>query len=90
MRWVYFVLAIVAGGLFYSLRGRNRILYGCIEILVGIIIFLILFSIIPTPDVLVADDLGTTWPTVPNIVSLFTGIYAMVRGLDNIITELRS
>jgi uncharacterized membrane protein len=90
MRWIYLLLAIVAGGLFYSLRSRNRILYGFIEIVVGVAIFCIIFDIIPTPTLLTADSGQSAWFTAPYIVSLLTGIYALVRGLDNIITELRS
>ena len=91
MRWVFFVLAVVASGVFYSIRSRNRILYGGIEIFVGLAIFLILFNIIPSPTLLSADDMPRPeWLAVPNIVGFFTGVYAIVRGLDNIITELRS
>ena len=57
----------------------------------GLAIFLILFNIIPSPTLLSADDMPRPeWLAVPNIVGFFTGVYAIVRGLDNIITELRS
>ena len=91
MRWVEFVLAVVASGGFYWIRSRNRILYGGIEIAVGLAIFLILFKIIPSPTLLAADDTPRPeWLAVPNIVGFFTGVYAIVRGWDNIITQLRS
>jgi|HubBroStandDraft_2_1064218.scaffolds.fasta_scaffold1115321_1 uncharacterized membrane protein HdeD (DUF308 family) len=91
MRWVLFVFAVIASGVFYWLRSRNRILYGTIEITVGLVIFLILFKIIPTATLLAADDMpGLGWLVVSNTVGFFTGVYAIVRGLDNIITELRS
>ena len=91
MRWVLFVFAVVASGGFYWIRSSNRILYGAIEIAVGLTIFLILFKIVPSPTLLTADDTPRpVWLAVPNIVGFFTGVYALVRGLDNIITELRS
>jgi hypothetical protein len=37
-----------------------------------------------------ADSGESPWHTVPNIIGFFTGVYALVRGWDNIITELRS
>jgi hypothetical protein len=91
MRWVLFVLAVAASGGFYWIRSNKMILYGTTEIIVGLVIFLILFEIIPTPDFLVGDNLpGAEWRAFPNVVGFFSGAYAIVRGLDNIITELRS
>jgi hypothetical protein len=65
-------------------------LYGPSEIAVGLAIFLTLFNIIPTPDVLVVDKTaGPEFLMIPNIVGFFTGVYALVRGWDNI-TGLQS
>ena len=52
-----------------------------IEITVGLVIFLILFKIIPTATLLAADDMpGLGWLVVSNTVGFFTGVYAIVRG----------
>jgi hypothetical protein len=87
MHWLGFVVAIVAAGVFYWL---HRIAHGATEIVVRRAILLVLFDIIPTPIILTADSGKSAWHTVPNIIGFFTGVYALVRGWDNIITELRS
>jgi hypothetical protein len=74
----------------YWLRDQHRVLYGTTEIVVGLPILLVVFDIIPTPIILTADSGESPWHTVPNIIGFFTGVYALVRGWDNIITELRS
>jgi hypothetical protein len=89
MRWVLFVLAVVASSFFYWLRSNHRSLYGLSEIVVGLFIFLLLFEIIPQPILLVKDNTAALG-LMTNVVAFFTGAYAIVRGLDNIITVLRS
>jgi hypothetical protein len=90
MHWLGVFIGIVAAGIFYWLRNQHRVVYGATEILVGLAILLVVFDIIPTPIILTADGDESAWHTVPNIIGFFTGVYALVRGWDNIITELRS
>lgn len=89
MGWLYFVLAIGAAFVFYWLRSKHRIAYGLFEIAVGIAILAVRF-VIAGPAFLLVDDSGSEWfGRLTALISLFTGIYAIVRGLDNIVTTLR-
>ncbi len=85
--WV--ALAIIGAGFFYWLRVKHRRLYGLSEIIVGIAILLAKFVATP-PITLITDDAYSTWlPTATTLIALFTGMYAIVRGIDNISGEIR-
>jgi hypothetical protein len=89
MGWLYLVLTILAGVFFYWLRGRCRWLYGLSEIFVSvIIIFLIWF---PHGPRLLAIGGDSFWDIfLSKTVSIFVGVYAFVRGCDNLVTGLRN
>jgi hypothetical protein len=90
MGYLYLTLAVIAAVFFYWLRARYRILYGLSEIAVSILILVLIF-IPPTKDSALLISSGSPWfPTLTNAVSLFAGIYAFVRGLDNIVSTLRN
>jgi len=88
MNWLYFVLTVAAGGFFYWLRRHCRWLYGLSEILIAlVIIFLIWFPYGPR----VLGLAATTFLDIflSKTVSIFVGVYAFVRGCDNLIGGLR-
>jgi hypothetical protein len=66
---------LVLAMLFYRLRGVNRLTYGLVEVYVGTI------TIFFTAG-LVNDDF------LKKMLGLMTGIYIVVRGLDNIDNDL--
>jgi hypothetical protein len=84
LSWVYFFAAIVFGVFLYWLRCRHRVLYGVAEILVALgLIYLFFF-----PQVFFltggGGGLGSPGQYLSRTVALFGGLYALVRGLDNI------
>lgn len=84
---VWFALAIFAAGFFYWLRCWHRKLYGVSEILVGLAILTLRF-LVAGPILLTTHDAFSPWyGTLTGLIGLFTGIYAIVRGLDNLFTE---
>lgn len=89
MGYVYLALALIAAGFFSWLRTHHRILYGTSEVLVGVAILAVRF-IVTGPDFLTAEDSGSVlYDPLRTVIAVFTGIYAIVRGLDNIVTTLR-
>jgi hypothetical protein len=89
MRWLGVLVSIVVAGIFYWLRNHHRIAYGTIEIVVGLAMLLVAFNIIATPIYLTEDGTASSdWQLT--MIGVVTGVYALVRGWDNIITELRS
>jgi hypothetical protein len=88
MAWLYMALTIAAGAFFYWLRGRCRWVYGIVEIAVALlIIFLIWF---PHGYRLLSVGGETFWDIfLSKTVSIFVGVYAFVRGCDNLIGGLR-
>jgi hypothetical protein len=92
MGFLWFILAVMAALFFYWLRDNYRSLYGLSEIIVGLAILAARF-LAEEPNVLGVGG-GSMWGqwwfgTLTSLVGLFTGIYAIVRGLDNIIGEIR-
>lgn len=89
MGLLWFVLAILGALYFYWLRENHRTAYGFSEIIVGIAILAVDFLATP-PTGLITEDPYSGWlPTATTLIGLFTGVYAIVRGLDNIIGEIR-
>jgi hypothetical protein len=89
MDYLYFVLAIAAAGIFFWLRSSHRIVYGFIEVLVGVTILAARF-LVAGPDLITNDDVGSfLYEPLWTLIGVFTGIYAIVRGLDNIVSTLR-
>ena len=82
MSIVWFSLALVAGWFFFCLRRQYRSPYGFIEIGVGMIILIVIFFL--TQPYLTGDNPSEGYLLLNQTVGLFAGIYAIVRGLDNI------
>jgi hypothetical protein len=88
MHWVGFALAILAGVALYWCRCRHRLWYGVGEILVALLLLYIFFF--PEAQGVVGmnswiGSLGPVWGFyLSRTVTLFGGLYALVRGLDNI------
>jgi hypothetical protein len=89
MHWLGFLASVVVAGVFYWLRNQHRLAYGTIEIFVGLAMLLVAFNIIATPIYLTKDGTASSeW--LLTMIGVVTGVYALVRGWDDIITELRS
>ena len=84
----WFILAVIAALFFYWLRDNHRAAYGLSEIAVGLAILAARF-ILPGPVLLAIGGGSGLNELLTGLVVLFTGIYAIVRGLDNIIGEVR-
>jgi hypothetical protein len=92
MGWVWFIAAVVGAVLFYWLRREQRALYGVSEIAIGIAILAAKF--LSTPPNLLAVGGESPWGlwwyhVLTSLIALFTGMYAIVRGLDNVVGEKR-
>jgi hypothetical protein len=92
MSWIYIVMTIIAGCFFYWLRTWCQWLYGLSELVVALLI--IILTWLPhgeLPYALVVSHKAVPFTDIlaPKIVSIFVGVYALVRGVDNIITGLR-
>jgi hypothetical protein len=90
MNWCYFLLTMIGGGVFYALRCQCRFLYGIVEICIGgLVIYLVwnpaqtnyLLINEPAPYAELAKALGKA-------IGVVGGIYLLVRGLDNIDSDL--
>jgi len=81
--FVWFALALFGAMFFYWLRCTYRGLYGLPEIIVGIIILALRFLATP-PSPLLGAEPSPVYGTLTGWVAMFTGIYAIVRGIDNI------
>ncbi|SRR6266436_6017365 len=86
MHWIGFALAILAGVILYWIRCRHRFWYGVGEILVALLfLFIFFFPEGPTALGLGWTGLGPVWGVnLLRMLNLFAGLYALVRGLDNI------
>jgi hypothetical protein len=88
MGWVYFAGAILVGVFLYWFRSRCLVWYGVVEILVALLLIYIFFF--PEGPGVVGvgmwvGPLGPVWgQLLSRAVTLFGGLYALVRGLDNI------
>jgi hypothetical protein len=86
MTWVYLGVAILFGLFLYWLRCHQRVLYGSAEIIVAFFLLYFFFS----PEgygVLATGPAGhfDVWGALLSRgVTLFGGLYALVRGLDNV------
>jgi ABC-type transport system involved in cytochrome c biogenesis permease subunit len=88
MAWLYIVLTIAAALFFYWLRCRWLAWYAFSEIMVALL--LIYLAFFPHTNYLLING-GGFWDTVlTEPVKIFAGIYAFVRGCDNIVTGLRN
>jgi hypothetical protein len=92
MPYVLFVITVIIAFIFYWLRNNHRISYGVIEIVVALFFIYATYFAPPGPTFIVA---GTVVPApflytfAQRAVTFFVGVYAFVRGLDNLITGLR-
>jgi hypothetical protein len=73
-KWLLFPDLIVTVGLFY-LRGRQPAIYGFLEIGIGIMAVYVAIG-------------STSAGTLAKVIALFTGIYIIVRGMDNVEKDL--
>jgi len=73
---------VMAGIGFYWLRCRHQFWYGMIEILVAVSAIVVTWFP-PFAYLLVADPYFLGGPTT-RAVGIFSGIYVLVRGMDNI------
>jgi hypothetical protein len=88
MQWIGLGVIILFGVFLYWLRCRHRVLYGAAEILGALgLLYLFVFpetQPFTTPGGWIGS-LGPVWgAALSNAVKLFGGLYALVRGLDNI------
>ncbi|MGD9617913.1 MAG: hypothetical protein AB7H90_21250 [Alphaproteobacteria bacterium] len=89
MSYLYFVLTIAIAIFFYWLRVNRRALYGVCEIVIAIVIIYQL-TIPDQPTILLWDGPDpANFFLASKIVGFFAGVYAFVRGMDNLVTGLR-
>ena len=95
MQWVGFCITLAAGVVAYWLRVNYRWLYGSSEIVVGIRIMFIAWFPPYSYLAIIAGSVTSKFFSsfVPiffsSFVPIFIGIYAFVRGCDNLFTSLR-
>jgi hypothetical protein len=84
MRSLGSVLAIAFGLFFYWCRCRRRVWYGVGQIIVALaLVYLACFP--EWPSLLWSGWAGPAWgDQLPRVVTLIGGVYALVRGLDNV------
>jgi len=84
MRSVGFALAIALGLFLYWCRCRRRVWYGVGQIIAALA--LVCLGCFPEwPNLLWSGWAGPAWgDQLPRVVTLIGGVYALVRGLDNI------
>jgi hypothetical protein len=73
---------IAAGFFFYGLRCRQRLYYGLFEVAVALVIIFLTFH--PGTVFLITEDYTWWGWLLSKGVGVLAGVYAMVRGLDNI------
>jgi hypothetical protein len=80
---LWILATIIAALFFYRLRSRCRWLYGLIELAVGVVILIATFY--PAESgLLLAEQPYWGWGwLVSRSVGVLSGIYVIVRGLDN-------
>jgi TRAP-type uncharacterized transport system fused permease subunit len=84
MSFIWFTLSVLVAIFAYWVRVNHRIWYGVSEIVVGLAIFISLFFLIP-PASCSSDYLLTSlYIRLTPTLAFVAGIYAIVRGLDNI------
>lgn len=75
------LFAIGTGLVFYFMRCREPLVYGLVEVVVGMAIVVVTFFP-QTPQI---TWLNPTWgASLPKLIGFSAGVYVMVRGLDNI------
>jgi hypothetical protein len=80
-------VAAVAASLFlYRLRGIHPFWYGCIEIVVGLVV--LIFTFVPTTHYLAVDRQTFFEWGATKLIGVMAGIYIIVRGLDNLDRDL--
>jgi hypothetical protein len=84
---IYIVLTVLAGAMFYGLRCRSRFWYGVLEVVTSIVVIFV--SWVPQKSYLLAHQ-GTGFlnSEIGTIIGIVGGIYILVRGLDNIGSDL--
>ncbi len=80
---IWICVAISAGLSFYTLRCRNPLIYGLVELVVALAVIFLTFYPQTTYLVLEGKPSLLGW-LLSKGVGTSAGIYVMVRGLDNI------
>jgi hypothetical protein len=78
--WV--LLTIGLGLFFYSLRCRQKLYYGALELIVALVIIYLTFH--PPTTYLVTEEINWWGWALSRSVGFLAGVYVMVRALDNI------
>jgi len=84
MELVWFIVTVLAGVGFYLLRCQIRWLYGLIEIIVALVIMF--FASFPVANALYVEGsygFGLSAYLTWGVITRLTGVYVLVRGLDN-------
>jgi hypothetical protein len=79
---VWVLITIGLGFFFYGLRCRQRLYYGLTELAVALVIIFLTFH--PPAIYLITDEYSFWGWLLSKGVGFLVGVYAMVRGLDNI------
>jgi len=79
---VWVLVTIGLGFFFYGLRCRQRLYYGLTELAVALIIIFLTFH--PPAIYIISDDYSFWGGLLSKGVGFLAGVYALVRGLDNI------
>lgn len=85
---VYFCGTILLARFTYWLRVRHRAIYGIGEIAIALVIIYQATSV-GSPGFLLDEDADMSFFLLGKIIAFFAGIYAFVRGIDNIVVGVR-
>jgi ABC-type transport system involved in cytochrome c biogenesis permease subunit len=83
---VYIVLTLLVAVFFYWLRCRHRFAFGCVEIVIAMLV--VTFTFAPPVDYLTGDTSYGLQYLLYEAASLSAGIYIFVRGMDNMAQDL--
>jgi hypothetical protein len=83
----YIILTLLVAVLFYWLRCRHRFAFGCVEIVVAVVV--ITFTFVPQTDYLLLNGPSSILGhLLSEAAGLSAGVYIFVRGMDNIAQDL--
>ena len=87
MTVIWFLLSIVGGFALYWVRNHSRLSYGAIQIAAAVLLLYLFFF--PKVFSIGVGGEGFWGDFLTNAVTWFAGLYAMVQGLENVVTALR-
>ena len=88
MAVVEFALCLIGGVFLYWLRNHSRLTYGLLQLAVAVLLLVAVCFNVGVGYIMVGGE-GFLGDVVSNGVALFAGLYAMVQGLENVVTALR-